>query len=393
MLMDFFDTLRRGQVPCTVREYLDLLACMDGRLCAMDMDEFYALSRAVMVKDERHYDKFDRAFDHYFRGLEELGEVLAMEIPDEWLKARMRKDLSEEELRQLQESGGLEKLVEEFKKRWAEQRERHQGGNRRIGTGGTSPFGNNGDNNEGVKAGGEDGEGKEKGAKAWQQRNFRNLDDQVELGTRNIKMALRRLRRFAREGEADELDLPGTVRSTANNGGIIDIRMVPERHNAVKVLVFFDVGGSMEPHVKVCEELFSACRTEFKNLEYFYFHNFVYETVWKDNRRRSQQRIPTLDIMHRFPADYRVIFVGDAAMAPYEITNPGGSIEHWNEEAGMVWLQRLMDTYPRFAWLNPTPEDHWEYAASIEITRRLCEDRMYPMTIAGLDACMSELTR
>ena len=227
MLMDFFDTLRRGQVPCTVREYLDLLACMDGRLCAMDMDEFYALSRAVMVKDERHYDKFDRAFDHYFRGLEELGEVLAMEIPDEWLKARMRKDLSEEELRQLQESGGLEKLVEEFKKRWAEQRERHQGGNRRIGTGGTSPFGNNGDNNEGVKAGGQDGEGKEKGAKAWQQRNFRNLDDQVELGTRNIKMALRRLRRFAREGEADELDLPGTVRSTANNGGIIDIRMVP----------------------------------------------------------------------------------------------------------------------------------------------------------------------
>ena len=392
MLLDFFDHLRHGGVPVSVREYLDLLTALDARLAVVDMEDFYCLSRAVMVKDERHYDRFDRSFDEYFKGIEALDEVVAMMIPDEWLRAQLDKDLSDEERQALEEAGGIDNLIEEFKKRWAEQRERHEGGNRMIGTGGTSPFGNNGDSSKGIRVGG-DGEGKGKGEKSWQQRMYRNLDDQVELGTRNIKMALRRLRRFARTGNPDQLDLPNTIRKTANNGGIINIEMMAERRNAVKVLVFFDIGGSMEPHVKVCEELFSACRTEFKHLEYFYFHNFIYETVWKDNRRRTQERIDTLDILHRYPSDYRVIFVGDAAMAPYEITNPGGSIEHWNEDAGMVWLQRLMDTYPRFAWLNPTAKDHWEYSASIEITNKLTEGRMFPMTLGGLDECMTELTK
>jgi len=389
MFLSLFNTLKSTGVPCTLRELLDLNSAIDKNLIFANMQDFYYLSRAILVKDEKHYDKFDRAFDIYFKGLESLDDVLEMLIPEDWLKAEFEKFLTEEELEKIKTLGGLEKLLEEFKKRMEEQKERHEGGSKWVGTGGTSPFGNNGKHPEGIRVGGEGKQGK--AVKVWEARDFKNLDDNVELGTRNIKVALRRLRKMIRDSAEEEFDLGGTISSTAKRAGLLDIRYQPEKRNAVKVLAFFDVGGSMDPHVKVCEELFSACKTEFKNLEYFYFHNFVYESVWKDNRRRQNERLYTEDIINKYSSDYKIIMIGDATMAPYEITNPGGSIEHWNEEAGAIWMKRLVDVYEKVVWLNPVPQEHWEYSASVEITRTLIEDNMFPLTLRGLEEGMAYL--
>ena len=378
-------------VPVSLRELLDLIGAVDKGLAFADMDQFYYLSRAILVKDEKHYDKFDRAFDIYFKGIETLDDILEMLIPEEWLKAEFEKHLTEEELKEIKSLGGLEKLLAEFKKKLEEQEERHEGGSKQIGTGGTSPFGNSGENPEGIRVGGEGGKGK--AAKIWEARDFKNLDDDVELGTRNMKVALRRLRKLIRDSANEEFDLDNTISSTAKKAGLLDVKFRPEKRNAVKVLVLFDVGGSMDPHIKICEELFSAAKTEFKNLEYFYFHNFIYETVWKDNRRRQNERIYTEDIIHKYSADYKIIFVGDATMAPYEITNPGGSIEHWNEEAGALWMKRMVGVYDKLIWLNPVPEEHWEYSASVELTRSLVEDNMFPLTIRGLEESMAYLSK
>ena len=391
MLINLFNTLKDTGVPCTLRELLDLLTALDKRLVFANTDEFYFLSRAILVKDEKNYDKFDRAFDIYFKGLETLDDVIQALIPDEWLRKEFEKFLTPEELEKIKSMGGLEKLLDEFKKRLEEQKERHEGGDKWVGTGGTSPYGNSGMNPEGIRV---DGEGTEcKAVKVWQKRDFKNLDDSIELGTRNIKIALRRLRKFVRESHNEEFDLDGTVKSTAKNAGLLDIKMVPEKANAVKVIVLFDVGGSMDPHVKICEELFSACKTEFKNLEYFYFHNFIYETVWKDNSRRHNERIETTELFQKYSQDYKIIFIGDATMAPYEITNAGGSIEHWNEEPGSLWMKKFYSNFEKLIWLNPVPQDHWDYSASIELSRTLIDDQMFPLTIKGLEDGMSFLTK
>ncbi len=391
MLVNFFHGLKDAGVPVTTRELLDLLQAMKHNLAFADIDAFYNLSRAVLVKDEKYYDRFDRAFGAHFRELEDLDDVIEALIPDDWLRSEFIKQLSEEEKQKIESLGGLEKLIETFKERLEEQKKKHKGGSKWIGTEGTSPFGNDGYNPEGIRIG---GESKNKRAvKVWDRRDFKNYDDGVELGTRNIKIALRRLRKFARTGSADELDLDDTISSTARNAGLLDIKMVPERHNAVKVLLFLDVGGSMDPHVKVCEELFSAARTEFKHLEYFYFHNFVYESVWRNNIRRHNQRTATLDLMHKYGHDYKVVIVGDASMSPYEIVQPGGSVEHWNEEAGELWLRRLRETYSKCVWLNPVPKDEWQYTQSIGITNQLMEGQMFPMTLAGLEDAMGALVK
>ena len=391
MFISLFNTLRSTGVPCSLRELLDLISAMEKQLVFVNMEDFYFLSRAILVKDEKHYDKFDRAFDIYFKGIESLDDILEMLIPEDWLKAEFEKHLTEEELAQIKTLGGLEKLLEEFKKRLEEQDERHEGGSKWVGTEGTSPFGNSGDNPEGIRVGGQGGKGK--AVKVWEARDFKNLDDNVELGTRNMKVALRRLRKLIRDSAQEEFDLDGTISETARKAGMLDVMFRPEKRNAVKVLALFDVGGSMDPHIKVCEELFSACKTEFKNLEYFYFHNFVYETVWKDNRRRQNERMLTEDIIHKYSADYKIIFVGDATMAPYEITNPGGSIEHWNEDSGALWMKRLVDVYEKVIWLNPVPKEHWEYSSSVELTRSLIEDNMFPLTIRGLEESMAFLSK
>ena len=391
MLVNFFQGLKDGGVPVTPRELLDLLAAMNKQLVFGSIDDFYNLSRAVMVKDEKYYDRFDRAFGLHFRDLEGVDDVIEALIPDDWLRSAFVKQLSEEDKAKIESLGGLEKLIDEFKKRLEEQEKRHEGGNKWVGTGGTSPFGNDGFHPEGIRVG---GQGKNKKAvKVWDRRDFKNLDDSVEIGTRNIKVALRRLRKFARTGSADELDLDDTISSTAKNAGLLDIKMVPERHNAVKVLLFLDVGGSMDPHVKVCEELFSAARSEFKHLKHFYFHNFLYDNVWENNIRRHNQRTPLHDVMHKFGHDYKVVIVGDASMSPYEIVQPGGSVEHWNEEPGAVWLERLRSTYEKCVWLNPVPEDEWQYTQSISITNQLMEEKMYPLTLGGLEDAMGCLAK
>lgn len=391
MLVNFFHVLKDTGVPVTPRELLDLLEAMERRLVFGDMDDFYSLSRAILVKDEKYYDRFDRAFGLHFQDLEALDDVIEAMIPDDWLRSEFMKQLSEEDKAKIESLGGLEELIEQFKQRLEEQKKRHQGGNKWIGTEGTSPFGNDGYHPEGIRVGGESKN--KRAAKVWDRRDFKNLDDSVELGTRNIKVALRRLRKFARTGATEELDLDDTIKSTARNAGLLDIKMVPERHNAVKVLLFLDIGGSMDPHVKVCEELFSAARTEFKHLEYFYFHNFLYESVWKNNIRRFNERTSTLDLMHKYGHDYKLVFVGDASMSPYEIMQPGGSVEHWNEESGELWMRRLRETYEKCIWINPVPEDEWEYTQSISITRQLMEGNMYPLTLRGLEEGMSFLSK
>lgn len=391
MLINFFHGLRDAGVPVTTRELLDLMEGLKQNIVFGSMDEFYYFSRTCMVKDEKYFDRFDRAFGLHFKELEALDDIIEAMIPDDWLRSEFMKNLSEEDKAKIESLGGLEKLIEEFKKRLDEQKKRHQGGNKWIGTGGTSPFGQEGYHPEGIRVG--PNGGNKKAVKVWDKRDFKNLDDSVELGTRNIKIALRRLRKFARTGAADELDLDDTISSTARNAGLLDIKMVPERHNAVKVLLFFDVGGSMDPHVRVCEELFSAARTEFKHMENFYFHNFLYESVWRNNFRRHNERTPLLDVMHKYSHDYKVIFVGDAAMSPYEIVQPGGSVEHWNEEPGELWMQRLREVYDKVIWINPTPEDEWQYTQSTAITHKLMEGHMYPLTLKGLEEGMSYLSK
>ena len=393
MLIDFFDTVRRAKVPCSIREYLDLVEAVQARVAFADLEEFYALARLILVKDEKHYDKFDKAFAAYFEGIEALPSLFDdASIPAEWMRKEMEKLLSEEEMAKIESLGGFDELMKTLQERLEEQKKRHQGGNKMIGTGGTSPFGAEGYNPEGVRID-QNRSRHKKAAKVWEQRNYKNLDDNVQLGIRNIKVALRRLRRFARQGAADELDMNDTISSTARNAGMLDIKMVPERHNAVKVLLFFDVGGSMDPHVRVCEELFSAARTEFKHMETFYFHNCLYESVWKNNIRRMNERTETWDILRKYGQDYRVIFVGDAMMAPYEVTHAGGSVEHWNEEPGAVWMERMANYFDKLVWLNPAPEDHWGNGGSLGAIRTLVKDKMYPMTLSGLEDAMRFLSK
>jgi uncharacterized protein with von Willebrand factor type A (vWA) domain len=391
MLINFFQGLRDAGVPVTTRELLDLQEGLKRHVVFADMDDFYYFSRTCMVKDEKYFDRFDRAFGSHFKELEGLDDIIEALIPDDWLRSEFMKNLTEEEKAKIESLGGLEKLIEEFKKRLEEQKERHEGGNKWVGTGGTSPFGQEGYHPEGIRVG-PNGRNK-KAVKVWDKREFKNLDDSVQLGTRNIKVAMRRLRKFARTGAADELDLDDTISSTARNAGLLDIKMVPERHNAVKVLLFFDVGGSMDPHVRVCEELFSAARTEFKHMKNFYFHNFLYESVWSNNIRRHNERTQVLDILHKYSHDYKVVFVGDASMSPYEIVQPGGSVEHWNEESGEMWLRRLREVYDKVIWLNPVPEDDWQYTQSVAITHQLMEGHMYPLTLRGLEQGMAYLSK
>jgi uncharacterized protein with von Willebrand factor type A (vWA) domain len=391
MFATFFKELRDARVPVTLKEYLTLLEALAAGVASRSVEDFYYLSRAALVKDERFLDRFDRIFGHVFKGLDLTSEAVTAEIPEEWLRAMSALYLTDEEKARIEELGGWEKIMETLRQRLAEQKERHQGGNKWIGTGGTSPFGAYGYNPAGVRIGQKESR-HQRAIKVWDKREFRDLAGDVELGVRNIKVALRRLRRFAREGAADELDLDETVRGTARKG-YLDLAMRPIRRNAIKVLMFFDVGGSMDWHVQTAEELFSAARSEFKHLEYYYFHNCLYESVWRDNARRWSETIPTWQVLHTYPADYKVIFVGDASMSPYEITHVGGAVEHMNEEAGATWLSRVASIYPHAVWLNPVPDTQWNYTTSIGLVRRLMEGRMYPMTLSGLDAAMRELMR
>ncbi|PZX14077.1 vWA domain-containing protein [Celeribacter halophilus] len=394
MFLPFFETLRHEGVPVSLREFLSFLEAMKAGLARHDIEEFYILARVTMVKDERHLDRFDRAFSKTFQGLDEISsdQVLnALDLPEDWLRKEMEKHLSPEEMAEIEALGGFDKLMETLKKRLEEQKGRHQGGNKWIGTGGTSPFGAYGYNPEGVRIGQKESRHR-RAVKVWDKREFRNLDDTVEIGTRNIKLAMKRLRKWARDGAHEELDLDGTIRATAEHG-YLDVQTRPERRNAVKVLMFFDVGGSMDDHIKVVEELFSAARSEFKHLEYYYFHNCLYESVWRDNARRWGENIPTRDVMNTYGKDYKVIFVGDASMSPYEIALPGGANEHWNEESGATWLARARDTWPDHLWLNPVPEAHWPYTQSIAMIDEIFEGRMVPMTLEGLDRGMKLLGR
>ena len=391
MLVDFFFKLREYQVTSSLRELLDLIKALEQNVIFADVEAFYYLARLTLVKDESQYDKYDRAFADYFEGVQSI-DLLGKDIPDEWLRKELERYLTDEEKKQIEAMGGLEQLMETLKKRLEEQEKRHQGGNKWIGTGGTSPFGAHGFNPEGIRIG-QEGNRNFSAVKVWDKREFKNLADDVELGTRNIKVALRKLRQFARNGATEELDMPETISNTARNAGYLDIKMVPERHNAVKVLMFFDVGGSMDAHIKECEELFSAVHTEFKYLEYFYFHNCVYEGVWRDNRRRDREVIPIWDVIHKYGSDYKLIFVGDATMGPYEITYPGGSVEHWNEEPGSVWMGRLTQHFKHAIWLNPQAEQYWQYYASIGIINELMEERMYPLTLDGISRGIKSLTK
>ncbi len=393
MFLNFFNELRAAKIPVTLKEYLALMDGMDKGVIGTEVEDFYFLSRTALIKDERNLDKFDKVFGHVFKGLDTVGEgVDVADLPEDWLRKMTEKFLTDEEKAEIEAMGGFEKLMETLKERLEEQKKRHEGGNKWIGTGGTSPFGANGYNPEGVRIG-QDKSRHRRAVKVWDKREYKNLDDSVELGTRNIKMAMRRLRKWTRKGSPDELDLDGTIRQTARQG-YLDLVMRPERRNAVNLLIFFDIGGSMDPYVKVCEELFSAARSEFKTLEYFYFHNCIYEGVWKDNRRRQTNKMDTWDVLHTYPSDYKIIIIGDATMSPYEITYSGGSVEHWNEEAGGVWLQRVVETWPNLVWLNPTKSGAWEHTGSIRLIRDLIgPHRMFEMTMGGLEDAMKELSR
>jgi uncharacterized protein len=391
MLVRFFFLLRSAGVPVSLTELLTLLEALKAGLGDLSAERFYYLARTCLVKDERYYDRYDKAFAAHFKGAEDLFALLQRELPQDWLAKMAEREFTDAEKAEIEALGGWEELMETLRKRLEEQKERHQGGNKWIGTAGTSPFGAYGFNPEGVRAG-QAGSRNRSAVKVWDKREFANLDDKVELGTRNIKMALRRLRRFARRGAPDELALSDTIDATARSGGWLDIKMQAERHNVVKVLLLLDIGGSMDDHVKTCEELFSAARSEFKHLEHYYFHNFTYEALWRDNRRRYNEHMGTVEVMRTYGTDYKLILVGDATMSPYEITQPGGSVEHWNAEAGSVWLQRLLKHYPKFAWINPQPQSRWRHTSSIEMTRELLEGRMYPLTLAGLDDAIVALT-
>jgi uncharacterized protein with von Willebrand factor type A (vWA) domain len=383
--------MRQAKLPVSIKEYLMLLEAIKEHVIGQSVDDFYWLSRATLVKDERNFDKFDKAFATYFKGVQAIPGI-DIDVPLEWLKRQLQREFTAEEKAAIEAMGGLDKLMERLKELLEEQKGRHEGGNKWIGTNGTSPFGNGGFNPEGIRVGGPSA-GNRTAVKVWEQRAYRDYDDQVELGTRNIKVALRRLRRFARQGAPDELDLDGTIENTARNAGWLDIKMRPERHNTIKVLMLLDVGGTMDDHIKRTEELFSATKTEFKHLEFYYFHNCVYDFVWKNNRRRHAERFSTWDILRKYNADYRLIFVGDATMSPYEILQPGGSVEYNNEEAGAIWLRRLVERFPKYAWLNPEPEGVWQYRQSISVIQQLMGGRMFPVTLQGLERAMRELSR
>tara|TARA_B110000438_G_scaffold91014_1_gene90557 strand:- start:130 stop:1281 length:1152 start_codon:yes stop_codon:yes gene_type:complete len=383
MLINFFFTLKKARIPVSITELLHLLDVLRARLVYADIDEFYYLSRMALVKDERHYDKFDRAFSSYFKGLDDLSSLLNSLIPDEYLRREFEKSLTPEELEKIKSLGGLEKLIEAFKKE-VEDAAQGEGKEKDKEGKGENGRGEEGDDRKGKKR---------RGKKTWDKRDYKAYDDNVELGTRGMKISLRRLRKLARQGAEDEFDINNTIDKTAKNGGMLDIIMRPERRNTVKVLLILDNGGSMDAHVKVCEELFSAARSEFKYLETYYFHNFIYDGLWKQNNRRMSERIDTFDILHKYTHDYKVIFVGDATMAPYEITHAGGSVEHWNEEAGAIWMQRVLDTFAKVIWINPTPQDTWEYSTSVALTQKLVEDQMYPLTISGIEQGMNSLTK
>lgn len=392
MFLPFFDTLRRGGVPVSLREYLGFLEGLAAGLCTYDLDGFYYFARATMVKDERHLDRFDRAFAESFRGLEAIppeAVLDALDLPEDWLRKLAEKHLSEAEKAQIEALGGFDKLMETLRKRLEEQKGRHQGGNKWVGTAGTSPFGAYGYNPEGVRIGQAESR-HQRAVKVWDKREFRDFDDSVELGTRNIKVALKRLRQWARHGAQEELDLPATIRASAD-AGFIDVKTRPERHNAVKVVLFLDVGGSMDSHIRLVEELFSAAKAEFKNLEHYYFHNCLYEAVWRDNRRRWDEQIPTWEVLNRYGPDYKCIFVGDAAMSPYEVTHAGGANEHWNAEPGALWLTRAREQWPDNVWLNPVPERGWGHTQSTAIIRQLFDDRMFPLTLQGITGAMKAL--
>jgi hypothetical protein len=383
VLINFFQTLKNTGIAVSVKEYLVLLEAVKAGLAFASVDDFYLLARTCLVKDEKYFDRFDRAFSAWFKDLETVDDIINALVPKDWLRAQLEKHLSDEEKAKIESLGSLEKLLEEFRKRLEEQEKRHSGGSKWIGTGGSSPFGNSGYHPEGIRVGGQSRN--RSAVKVWEERHYQNLDDSVALGTRSIKMALRRLRKFARTGAEEELDLDNTIRCTARNAGFLDIKMVPERHNAVKVLVFFDVGGSMYPYVRTCEELFSAARSEFKHLDYFYFHNFFYDFVWRDNQRRRNETTRTWDVLHTYPQDYKVIIVGDASMAPYEIVSVGGSVEYMNRESGVTWMTRLQESFDKVIWFNPTPKAHWGYTQSIGLVQELVEEHMYPLTLDGLD--------
>jgi uncharacterized protein len=390
MLTHFLTELRDAKIPVSMKEHLILLEALKAGVASFRVDDFYYLSRATFVKDESLLDRFDLVFGKVFRGLETVIDTVSTDIPEEWLRQVAELHLTEEEMEKIKSLGSWDEIMETLKKRLEEQKGRHEGGNKWIGTKGTSPYGNSGYNPEGVRIGGESKNNR--AIKVWDKRDFKNLDKDVELGTRNIKIALRRLRKFARNGALEEFDLQGTIDSTARKA-YLDIQMRPERRNAIKVLLFLDIGGSMDPHIKLCEELFSAATSEFKHLEFFYFHNCIYEAVWKDNKRRWSERTQMFDILHKFAHDYKIVYVGDASMSPYEISYPGGSVEHWNEEPGQAWLERMLTVYPHAVWLNPIPEKHWKYSQSIEMISQLMEGRMYPLTLDGLDRAMRELIR
>jgi uncharacterized protein with von Willebrand factor type A (vWA) domain len=392
MLAHFIFALRSAGIPASITEYLTLLRGMKEGVADYNVDDFYHLSRATLVKDERHLDRFDRVFGEVFKGLEPPEGDLAQTLPDEWLRKMAEKLLTEEEKAAIEAAGGFDALMELLKQRLAEQKGRHQGGSKWIGTAGTSPFGAHGYNPEGIRIGQEESRHR-RAVKVWDKREFRDLDDSIEIGTRNIKLALRRLRRFARQGAATELDLPDTIRSTANNAGSLDLKMVPERHNTMKVLLFLDIGGSMDDHVRISAELFSACRAEFKHLEHFYFHNCPYERLWTNNHRRRESEVSTLEVLRKYGPDFKAIFVGDASMSPYEVAQPGGSVEHWNEEAGSVWVNRLTAHFRRSAWLNPMPTQSWDRYQSIGMVRQIMENRMFPLTLGGIEDMTRELSR
>ena len=392
MFATFVQQLRTAGLPVSITEYLSLMGAMKANVAAYDIDDFYFLARATLVKDERHLDRFDRIFATVFQGLERPPGDPTTDIPDEWLRKIAEKNLSPEEMAAIEAMGGFEKLMETLRQRLEEQKERHQGGNKWIGTGGTSPFGAYGYNPEGIRIGQKESRHR-RAVKVWDKREFRDLDGDIELGTRTMKVALRRLRRFARQGAATELDLPGTIHATASNAGSLDLKMIPERHNNVKILLLLDIGGSMDDFVRLSEELFSAVRSEFKHLEHFYFHNCVYERVWRENRRRDATSLSTWDLLRTYGPDWKLIFVGDATMSPYEVIQPGGSVEHWNEEAGRVWIERLTGHFRSTAWLNPAREDYWAYTHSIALLRQLLANRMFPLTLTGLDDMTRELSR
>ena len=392
MLVSFFFELRAAGVPVAITEFLTLLEALAARVAQLSAQDFYHLSRACLVKDERHYDRFDVVFAQVFQGAERLFAQLLGQVPPEWLQQLAARVFSAEEQRRIEALGGWDKLLETLRQRLREQQQRHQGGGQWIGTAGSSPFGAGGFNPEGIRIGAQHAHAG-RAVKVWERREFRNLDDSVELGTRNLKLALRKLRKFAREGAADQLDLEGTIDATARNAGLLDLKLVPERHNAVKVLLFLDVGGSMDDHVRICEELFSAARSEFKHLLHFYFHNCIYDSVWRDSRRRQIEQTPTIELIRTYDASWRVVLVGDASMSPYEIEKEGGSVERWNDEPGETWLRRLLDAYPKAVWLNPVPQKYWTGTASIGMIRQIVEDRMFPLTLDGLDRAMRRLTR